>query len=159
MSQGNALDRLMKKQKPTVPARTDVVNESVSLDIKTQRQLDVNNLKKKEDEQLESEIDDLPSTRHDSKTNLSQDYLTPEDFETVRNTLRIESTVDLELRRLCSEERITKETWLEAAYLYLSDQPDALAEVVQLAQERLQHRKAIADYKRAKTMQQRFLNL
>ncbi|ACK74098.1 KilA domain protein (plasmid) [Gloeothece citriformis PCC 7424] len=77
--------------------------------------------------------------------------------ETVRNTIRIELTVDESLRQLCHEERITKETWLEAAYLYLEDRPEELAEVVRLAQERLSQRKAIADYKRAKTMQQRFL--
>lgn len=156
MSQGNALDRLMKKQKPTVPTRIDVVKESVSHDSKTKRQQEV--------EALETQNTDVEkesnSISHDSKTSSSQDnqtQLSPDVFETVRNTLRIESTVDDELRQLCHEERITKETWLEAAYLYLSEQPDGMAEVVQLAQQRLQHRKAIADYKRAKTMQQRFL--
>lgn len=53
--------------------------------------------------------------------------------------------------------RITKETFLEAAYFYLSNQPDEMAEVIQSAQERLSQRKAIADYQRAKTMQQRLL--
>ncbi|PSF33903.1 hypothetical protein C7H19_19470 [Aphanothece hegewaldii CCALA 016] len=143
MSQENALDRLMKKQKPTVLTRIDVVKESVSHDVKTSQQQDI-----------------MTSISHDSKTTLSQDYqtqLNPDAFETVRNTIRIESTVDLELRQLCHDERITKETFLEAAYLYLTENPDGLAEVIYSAQERLQHRKAIADYKRAKTMQQRFL--
>jgi predicted transcriptional regulator len=86
-----------------------------------------------------------------------QTRLTLDDFETVRNTIRIDSTIDEPLRRLCHDERITKETWLEAAYLYLSERPDELAEVVRVARERLEQRKAIADYKRAKTMQERFL--
>jgi len=162
MSQGNALDRLMKRQKPTVPARADVVEESVSPDVKTHRQQDtvtsIHQDMKVEDER--PMITALPPSSHDSKTTLSQDYqtqLAPDAFETVRNTIRLESTVDDELRRLCSDERITKETFLEASYLYLVENPEVLALVVSLAQERLQHRKAIADYKRAKTMQQRFL--
>jgi hypothetical protein len=38
MSQSNALDRLVSKKKPVVSPRGDVVNESVSLDVKTARQ-------------------------------------------------------------------------------------------------------------------------
>jgi hypothetical protein len=149
MSQSNALDRLVSKKKPVVSPRSDVVSESVNLDVKTARQQD-------------GEIfdDTKDNSSHDSQTSLSQDIqtgLTVDDFETVRNTIRIDSTVDEPLRRLCHDERITKETWLEAAYLYLSDHPDELAGVVRVARERLEQRKAIADYKRAKTMQERFL--
>jgi hypothetical protein len=162
MSQSNALERLMKKQKPTVPARTDVVEESVSHDVKTSQQQDtITSTGQETKVEVETpEVTVLHSMSHDSKTSLGQDsetQITLGNFETVRNTIRIESIVDDELRRLCHDERITKETWLEAAYLYLSDKPNEMAEVIQLAQERLQHRKAIADYKRAKTMQQRFL--
>jgi hypothetical protein len=156
MSQGNALDRLIKKQKPTVPARIDVVNESVSHDVKTSERQEVEVLKTQNTNISQESVSISP----DSKTTLSQDYQTQSNldaFSTVRNTIRIESTVDEQLRRLCNEERITKETFLEAAYLYLLNKPDEMAEVIQSAQKLLQHRKAIADYKRAKTMQQRFL--
>jgi hypothetical protein len=149
MSQSNALDRLVSKKKPVVSPRSDVVSESVSLDVKTIRQQD-----------KETSDDTKDNSSHDSQISLSQDVqtrLTLDDFETVRNTIRIDSTIDEPLRRLCHDERITKETWLEAAYLYLSERPDELAEVVRVARERLEQRKAIADYKRAKTMQERFL--
>jgi hypothetical protein len=152
MSQSNALDRLVSKKKPVVSPRGDVVNESVSLDVKTARQ--------QNGETSVSDGDNKDNSTHDSQTSLSQDIqtgLTVDDFETVRNTIRIDSTIDEPLRRLCHDERITKETWLEAAYLYLSDHPDELAGVVRVARERLEQRKAIADYKRAKTMQERFL--
>ncbi|ACK74097.1 hypothetical protein PCC7424_5530 (plasmid) [Gloeothece citriformis PCC 7424] len=153
----NALDRLINKQKPKVPPRNDVVSESVSNDIKTQGQQELNTSLPPSDTKATPE--EMP-TSHESETSLSQDQkpkLSPDTFETVRNTIRIESEVDESLRQLCHEERITKETWLEAAYLYLCEKPEELAQVIQLAQERLSQRKAIADYKRAKTMQERFL--
>ena len=99
-------------------------------------------------------------TKTDVKSSFSQDSqnkLPQEPFETVRNTIRVESSVDDALRQLCHTERITKETWLEASYLYLQEHPEQLAEVVTIAQERLKERKAIANYQRAKTMQERFL--
>ncbi|CCI34515.1 MULTISPECIES: hypothetical protein [Microcystis] len=53
---------------------------------------------------------------------MSQDTNTEtvlDDFETVRNTIRLDRAIDDSLRQLCHDERITKETLLEAAYLYL----------------------------------------
>ena len=154
MSQDNALDRLMKKQKPKVPNRPDVVEESLSFDIKTNESLTLEALSDNLMQNQQAQIS------HDSKKSLSQNpqkSLIIDDFETVRNTIRIESVVDESLRQLCHEERLTKEIWLEAAYLFLIERPDELAEVNKIAQERLESRKAIADRKRAKTMQERFL--
>ena len=148
----NALERLMNRTKPKVPPRSDLVEDIVSLDIKTQRQQDL----------MASPVGrgaELPpptSVTLDSKTSLRQDSETDaETFETVRNTIRLDASIDQELRRLCSEERITKETWFEAAYLYLSQQPEAMDKVVNLAQNRLNQRKQIADYRRAVAMQKR----
>lgn len=127
MTQNDALDRIMLRQKPKVPSRSDVVKESMSLDVMSSVSQDLEN----------------PSTQ--------------DPFETVRNTIRIESNVDEGLRQICHSERITKETFLEASYLFLQEHPEQLAKVVSIAQERLQQRKEIANYQRAKTMQRRFL--
>lgn len=159
MSQNNALNRLVSKQKPKVPPRGDVISESVNNDVKAQRQQDLDTPLPVIETEASTQENNLQIS-HDSKTSFSQDIKAKiglGTFETVRNTIRIESEVDESLRQLCHQERITKETWLEAAYLYLEVRPEELAEVIRLAQERLSQRKAIADYKRAKTMQERFL--
>lgn len=167
----NALDRLMSRAKPKVPPRSDVVDETIRLDIKTQRHQDIKLLSDQESQESQESTNASPtkdstkevslveeSISKDIKTSLRQDLQTSSNsdiFETARNTIRLEVTVDQALRRLCTEERITKETWFEAAYLYLSEQPEAMDEVARLAQARLNQRKQIADYRRAVAMQKR----
>jgi hypothetical protein len=131
----NALERLMSRQKPVVPARDDVVSEIKHQDIKTSRhqKLKISN----------PDHSPLP--------------INPDEFETVRNTTRIECNIDRALRSVCQKHKITKETWFEAAYLYLAGQPDAMDEVIELASQRLSERKQIADHRRAVTMQKRLL--
>lgn len=73
----------------------------------------------------------------------------------VRTTARLEEEIDSELRHLCINERITKEVWFEAAYLYLTKQPKALKAVNTLAKERYQRRKRAADLRKLETMQKR----
>lgn len=144
----NALDRLINKKKPTVPPRIDVVGEVPQIPTGQKGEI------------AELTQDVMDNLSQDSKTFLSQDTnaeTSLDDFETVRNTIRLDRAIDDSLRQLCHDERITKETLLEAAYLYLDAHPTELEEVVQTARQRLQQRKAIADYKRAKTMQERFL--
>ena len=125
MSQNqNALERLMKRSKPKVPSRPDVVSEGSNSDIKTQRL----------NEQDKSE------------------------FQTVRNTTRLEVGVNEALSNLCRQEKITKETWFEAAYLYLSERPEVMKEVIELASERIEERKEIANIRRAEAMKKKFLS-
>jgi hypothetical protein len=152
----NALDRLVNKKKPTVPPRIDVVGEVPQIPTGQKGEI------------AELTQDVIDNLSQDSKTSLSQDTNAEislvvselrrgDDFETVRNTIRLDRAIDDSLRQLCHDERITKETLLEAAYLYLDAHPTELEEVVRTARQRLQQRKTIADYKRAKTMQERFL--
>jgi hypothetical protein len=144
----NALDRLINKKKPTVPPRIDVVGEVPQIPTGQKEEI------------AELSQDAINNLSQDGKTSLSQDVnaeIPLDDFQTVRNTIRLDRAIDDSLRQLCHDERITKETLLEAAYLYLDAHPTELEEVVQTARQRLQQRKAIADYKRAKTMQERFL--
>ena len=152
----NALDRLVNKKKPTVPPRIDVVEEILPIPSEPKEEI--------------AQLTQYPikNLSQDSKTSLSQDNNAEtslvvselrrgDDLETVRNTIRLDRAIDDSLRQLCHDERITKETLLEAAYLYLDAHPTELEEVVRTARQRLQQRKTIADYKRAKTMQERFL--
>lgn len=90
----------------------------------------------------------------DANTSLSQDA----DLnlpEVVRTTVRLEESVDKALRQLCLEAGLTKEVWFEAAYLYLSEHPQELEAVNQMAHQRLERRKRAADVRKLRTMQKR----
>jgi hypothetical protein len=75
--------------------------------------------------------------------------------EVVRTTVRLEESVDKALRQLCLEAGFTKEVWFEAAYLYLTQHPQELGAVNQIAKERLERRKRAADVRKLRTMQKR----
>jgi len=73
----------------------------------------------------------------------------------VRTTTRLEEEIDKALRHLCMDEKITKEVWFEAAYLYLVEHPKAMQAVNGVAKERYQRRKRAADLRKLETMQNR----
>lgn len=134
---GNALDRIMSKRtRPAVPARDDIVNESIAQDAKTSLSQDIKT-----------------GVGHDSKKNFSLEMP-----KVVRSTTRLEESIDTALRHLCADEKLTKEVWFEAAFLYLSNQPEAMAAVNEIASERLRQRKQAADLRRAQTMKDKLEN-
>ena len=136
MPEDDALKRLMEGKRPSVSPRLDVltpkptdVNTSLSIDVLTPKPTDANT-----------------SLNQDTETDLP---------EVVRTTVRLDESVDKLLRQLCLETGLTKEVWFEAAYLYLAEQPQALAAVNQIAKERLYQRKRAADVRKLRTMQKR----
>ncbi len=133
----NAIERIMNKRtRPAVSSRVDLVDESLSKDAKTS---------------LSQDFKTKKST--DLKTNSRQRTL-----KVVRSTTRLEESIDTALRHLCADEKLTKEVWFEAAYLYLGEHPEAMRVVNELARERLNQRKEIADLRRARTMKEKFEN-
>lgn len=67
-------------------------------------------------------------------------------------TLRVDEAVDKELKLLCSEEGITKETFLEAAYLVYKKNNKMMEELLDIARERRRQRKEKGIQRRAKAM-------
>ncbi|WP_206756588.1 hypothetical protein [Oscillatoria sp. FACHB-1406] len=142
----NALDRIMnKRSRPAVPPRADIVNESVSQDVKTSLSQDI-----KTNRQQDINVD----RPQDVNTNRLQD-INIEIPKVVRSTTRIEESIDTAMRHLCADEKLTKEVWFEAAYLYLVEHPEAMGEVNAIARERLKQRKEAADLRRAQTMKEK----
>jgi hypothetical protein len=75
--------------------------------------------------------------------------------EVVRRTVRLESEVDSEIERLCSTSKITREVFLEAAYLVCQENPQVMEEVLALAEARYQQRKAAGERRKLKTMEKK----
>ncbi|MEP0883762.1 hypothetical protein NDI49_19595 [Trichocoleus sp. ST-U3] len=129
----DALERLIRQKRPKVPPRAHEAPTSQEK-LKSKNALTLNN------------IDVNASLSQDVQTDLPQ---------VVRTTTRIEESIDKSLRHLCTNERVTKEVWFEAAYLYLSQHPEAMNAVNEIARERLSRRKYAADLRKLSTMQKR----
>lgn len=144
MDKSSGLDRLMnQRSRPKVPKRTDLVDEASNQDLIVNRSHDVKT-------PLSQDIKKTMSNNQETQQNQLFD-----DIVTVRSTTRLEESIDTKLRHLCTDEKLTKETWIEAAFLYLAANPESLKQVNEIAQQRLRKRKEIADLKRALTMKER----
>lgn len=67
-------------------------------------------------------------------------------------TLRVEDSVDKGLKSLCTSESITKETFLEAAYLVCSKNEQMMQQVLEVAKVRRQERRNAGNLRRAEAM-------
>ena len=73
----------------------------------------------------------------------------------VRRTVRLDQKIDTGLDQLCRHSKITKETFLEAAYLACRKNPDLLRSVLAEAQERYHQRKQVGEQRKLETMNNR----
>ena len=139
----DALERLMQRQRPSVPPRADGLEPPM----KSPQQVAVEgNGSGYSDSSESTSVDVNMSVSQGDEAELPQ---------LVRTTTRLEEEIDKALRHLCMDEKITKEVWFEAAYLYLKEHPKAMAAVNELAKERYQRRKRAADLRKLETMQKR----
>lgn len=67
-------------------------------------------------------------------------------------TLRVEEKVDKSLKSICSDNGVTKETFLEAACLICESNTQVMEQVIQIAKQRRQQRKETGIQRRAKAM-------
>ena len=141
----DALERLMQRQRPSVPPRADRLG--AELPVKSPQQAAVGDNRSGYSDSSESTgVDVSMSVSQGDEAELPQ---------LVRTTTRLEEEIDKALRHLCMDEKITKEVWFEAAYLYLAEHPKAMQAVNGVAKERYQRRKRAADLRKLETMQKR----
>lgn len=65
-----------------------------------------------------------------------------------RRNVRLETSIDTELPQFCSQNNVTIETFLEAAFLACSQDAELKASVLEAAQARLQQRKQAGQLRR-----------
>jgi hypothetical protein len=123
----DAISRLKNRQRVAVPTRDASVANALKLD--------------------------------DAKTELSHSLtasvvvVMDETPEVIRSTVRLEEPIDNGLRNLCNQYKITKETFLEAAYLMAMEEPSTKERIVALAKSHYQKRKKISEYRKFQTLQ------
>ena len=144
-SSDDAFQRLKNRPRATVPARNksltdsnDDANSEISHSVKTK---------------ISPEA--LVETSQVSLTEpkASQDIQEP---EVVRRTLRIDRAIDNELEQVCGKSKITRETFLEAAYLACTHNPDLMAVVLVEAQQRYRQRKQAGEQRKFETMSRKY---
>jgi predicted DNA-binding protein len=137
----DALERLKKRNRPTVPNRdaslNPVIQNTISQDIETSRY-------------QEQEI----SKNSESET--PQPLETKQPLITKQTTLRLEQGVSDRLQNLCRENGICREVLIEAMFEYTEVNLDVLQQVLLEAKNKNEQRQQIANVKRAKSMMERF---
>lgn len=127
----DANSRLKQRMRATVPPRDTSVLKRQS----------------KEEEATAPETEKLSDT---PERELSKP--TEKEKKLVSFTLRVEDSVDKGLKSLCTQENITKETFLEAAYLVCLENEQMMKQVLEVAQARRQERRETGILRRAKSM-------
>lgn len=152
-SPNDAFSRLKDRTRATVPARNKSLTDS-SNDTKTESS---HSVKTEISQDAISEISQTNLTEV-SQDNINESVPTPDiqDREAVRRTLRIDGSIDDELERLCGRLKITRETFLEAAYLACTQNPDLMTTVVAEAQKRYRQRKQAGEQRKFETMSRKY---
>ena len=148
-SPNDAFSRLKDRTRATVPARNKSLTDS-SNDTKTESS---HSVKTEISQYAIAEVSQAILTETSQDT-ITKSAPTPDiqEREPVRRTLRIDGEIDDELKQLCGKSKITRETFLEAAYLACTQNPDLMTAVLAEAQQRYRQRKQAGEQRKFATM-------
>jgi hypothetical protein len=157
MSSNDALERLKKRQRPTVPSR-DTSLTPISPDISISR-----NLEAEEQSNLSSQISESPEPKPSSapatqspvpRSSQPAEMIPP--LKTKQTTLRMEANLSDRLQSLCRDHGLSREVLIEAMFEYCEQSPEALATVLAEAETKNEYRQQGANQRRAQSMMKRF---
>ena len=159
----DALERLRNRAKPTVQSRDlstipsvskneEISNREASVTINTVKDIsDSSN----QDSEI-STITDVEAVSQPSKLASNELSSSSMDIKTKQSTIRLEQKLSQRLSQQCQEEEISREVFLEALFVYFENHKSIQSKVLQEARKRDKQRQKIANYRRAKSMIERF---
>lgn len=159
----DALERLRNRAKPTVQSRDlstipsvskneEISNREASVTINTVKDIsDSSN----QDSEI-STIADVEAVSQPSKLASNELSSSSMDIKTKQSTIRLEQKLSQRLSQQCQEEEISREVFLEALFVYFENHKSIQSKVLQEARKRDKQRQKIANYRRAKSMIERF---
>ncbi len=86
-------------------------------------------------------------------TEATSDKATISQEEISAGMLRIETSINANIQTLCTQRKISRDTFVEAAWVILERNPSVLDDVIEEAQKRYKKRKAKGNARRAKSME------
>jgi hypothetical protein len=106
------------------------------------------------------QMSELPGMGHSVEISRHIDIQTsrPLDDEppTKRSTFRLDADLIERLHSFCRHQGLSREVLIEAMYEYMEANPEALAQVVENASQKHDHRQQLANRKRAEAMMSKF---
>ncbi|PSN12815.1 hypothetical protein C7271_20855 [filamentous cyanobacterium CCP5] len=181
----DALDRLKQRQRPKVAprdasltSRPQDIEPSSYTDIQASRHINTQmsrypELIKMDEKASMAGISEMPESRHidvqmSSASGLSQEMEVSRHIDTQtskrlddepmtkRSTFRLEVNLIDRLHTFCRQQGLSREVLIEAMYEYMEANPEALAQVVENASQKHDHRQQLANRKRAEAMMSKF---
>ena len=173
----DALDRLKQRQRPKVAPR-DASLTSRPQDIQIPKHQDIQMSRHIESEEIETkaDVEGLPlavESRH-ADAQMPEPFGVGEMAEasryidiqtsralddeplTKRSTFRLDADLIERLHNFCRHQGLSREVLIEAMYEYMEANPEALAQVVENASQKHDHRQQLANRKRAEAMMSKF---
>ncbi|MEH1870039.1 hypothetical protein CDG77_33940 [Nostoc sp. 'Peltigera membranacea cyanobiont' 213] len=142
----DVFERLKKKTRPSVPARDTTLVKVQYDNLLNDKITEFSHLPEKPKPDLDSEevINDKVSTSNQEQ----QLELT----QIIRRTIRLEQDIDTKLDTFCNVNKITRDTFLEAAFIVCSENEELLQEVLNQARKRYQQRKQAGEQRKFQTL-------
>lgn len=168
----DALDRLRKRRRPSVPARDTSLTpgkatSSGSADTSTSRNLNSDTREiatpgnPEATSSKESRSVDTDKSRYLEAippSNLEVQIPEPAPLDTKQSTMRLERDLSDRLQALCRNNKVCREALIEAMFEYIEADSTVQDQVLSNAKTKNEHRQKIANHKRAQSMMKRFLN-
>ncbi len=142
----DVFERLKKKTRPSVPARDTTLVKVQHDNLLNDEITEFSHLSEKPKLDLDSEevINDKVST-----SNQEEQLELP---QIIRRTIRLEQDIDIKLDTFCNVNKITRDTFLEAAFIVCSENEELLQEVLNQARKRYQQRKLAGEQRKFQTL-------
>lgn len=154
MTDNDAFARLKTRPRATVPVRNSSLTE-IGNDKKTE--FSHSSMTEVSSNNLVTLSPDFSSSESSANIAAPTEQLSNQPTgEVNRRTLRISRALDAELESLCSNNKITRETFLEAAYLTCQHDPNLMESVLAQARQRYLQRKQTGERRKFATMQGKF---
>jgi predicted transcriptional regulator len=143
----DVFDRLKKKgARPTVPARDTSLVKKENTEILNDEITEISHsVNTKEQNPVNADV-------IEDSTSVSPQELQRDLPQTVRRTIRLEEEVDSKLDTLCNTQKITRDNFIEAAFMVCSQNEELMQEVLKEAKQRYQQRKQLGEQRKFQTM-------
>ncbi len=143
----DVFDRLKNKARPAVPARdTSLPKKENPEKVNEEITKISHSLTTKENEVTEEGITNSFTSSQQQQTDVPQ---------TVRRTIRLDEDIDTKLDTFCNTEKITRDNFIEAAFLACSQKQELMQEILKEAKKRYYQRKQLGEQRKFKTLEKK----
>jgi adenosine deaminase len=142
----DVFDRLKNRARPTVPTRDTSIVKEQDTKILNDEMTEFSHLANTKSSDLvinEVKKGDTITPPQEQQEDLTQ---------TFRRTIRLEQNIDTKLDVFCTTQKVTRDTFIEAAFMVCSQNEEFMREVLEEAKKRYHQRKQAGEQRKFQTM-------